>query len=343
MAKALQRRKAADNLSIMLTPHAVSSEPHCPAKLRSAGRSSSAHLVCLALVWLGLLSGCSWLDERQRGWIYRPTPGHVSQWRPITEHDQAIWVPALASTPNQGGVPSGPLRAMWVPQADPKAPAVLYFHGTLRHVFDNRDKIAAIHQAGFSVLAVDYRGYGESPTLLPSEASIMEDAEASWHEFIRRVPSPHKRVIFGHSMGSGVAVEVALRRTFPEREFAALVVEAPFTSMPDIAKDAHWLGWLMHGLTTQQFRSIEKIHRIAGPVWVLSGTADRTVPHHHAQKLYQAAQAPKRLSTFEGGSHSLLQAEFPQAYRQTWLEVLSVLTDRANPGHAGVHTHTPKP
>jgi alpha-beta hydrolase superfamily lysophospholipase len=293
-------------------------------------------MLALALAALALLHGCAWLDERQREIIYRPSAGSLSQWQAISAGDEALWLQrSPAATAPAGANPAqssdGPLRAMWVPQPQPNAPAVLYLHGTLRNVFQNRDKIAAIHQAGFSVLAVDYRGYGESPAMVPSEASIMEDAEVAWAEFIRRAPDPAQRVIFGHSMGSGVAVELTLRKqgSGAATDVSALVLEAPFTSMPDIARDHSWLGWLLHSLTTQHFRSIEKIGRIHTPLWILTGTADNTVPSGHSQRLFGAANEPKRLHSFEGGSHSALQREFPQPYQAAWAEVTQQLRTRS--------------
>ncbi len=309
--------------------------------LTSRVRNWAARLLS-GLVLATLLPGCAWLDHRQREIIYRPSPGSLSQWTPITARDEALWLQPDAAQPRDATAAQGPLRAMWVPRSERDAPTVLYLHGTLRNVFQNRDKIAAIHEAGFSVLAIDYRGYGESPAMVPSESSIMEDAELAWAEFTRRAPDPARRVLFGHSMGSGVAVELALRRqaAAPGGDLAALVIEAPFTSMPDIARDHSWLGWLFHGLTTQHFRSIDKVGRIHTPLWILTGTADETVPSGHSQRLFEAANQPKRLHAFKGGSHSGLQREFPQAYQAAWSEVMQQLrSGQASHSHGSHRSH----
>ncbi len=271
---------------------------------------------------LSLLPGCAWLDTKQRGWIYRPTPGVLADWQPISARDEPIFL----EIPAGAGSGTGPqrLRAIWVPSDDPQGPAVLYLHGTFRNLFQNRPKIAAIHDAGFSVLAVDYRGWGESSPLLPSEASIVEDAELAWVEFQRRVPLPQSRIVFGHSMGSGVAVELALRHREPP-SYGALVLEAAMTSMPDIARDQGVLGSFAALLTTQHFSSIDKIAAIPGPIWFLTGSADNTVPSHQSQRLYDAAQGDKHLQVFDGGSHSGLADEFPDRYREVWREVAATL------------------
>ena len=287
----------------------------------------------LLVVALTLLSGCAWLDTKQRGWIYRPTPGVLADWKPITAHDEPIYLSPSGLRPDANGA-TGPapqrLRAIWVPAEDPQAPAVLYLHGTFRNLFQNRPKIAAIHDAGFSVLAVEYRGWGESTPLLPSEASIVEDAELAWIEFQRRVPQARDRIIFGHSMGSGVAVELALRHREPPA-YGALVLESAMTSMPDIARDQGMLGSFAALLTTQHFASVDKIADISVPKWFLTGSADNTVPSHQSQRLYDTAQGDKHLELFKGGSHSGLAQEFPERYRAVWRDVAAKLAGGAQP------------
>jgi uncharacterized protein len=267
----------------------------------------------------------------------------MAEWKPITAHDEALWLDMPRATADASAdAPAGAaadaaaqrLRAMWIPADDPTAPAVLYLHGTFRNVFQNRPKIAAIHSAGLSVLAVDYRGWGESTSLLPSEQSIMEDAEVAWAELTRRATKPDSRVIFGHSMGSGVAVELALRHREP-LAYGALVVESGMTSMPEMVRDYGAIGALLAPLVTQQFASIEKIGSISAPKWFLSGTADRTVPPQQTRRLYDAANGVKHVEMFEGGSHSGLHREFEQRYRAIWQDVAASLqASRSEAGSA---------
>jgi pimeloyl-ACP methyl ester carboxylesterase len=267
------------------------------------------------------LAGCAWIDATQRAKGYRPSPGTLADWTPITAQDEPLWL-ELPAAPT-GAAPQR-LRALWIPAADPAAPSVLYLHGTFRNVFQNRPKIAAIHAAGFSVLAVDYRGWGESSTLLPSEQTILEDGEVAWAELARRARQPDSRVIFGHSMGSGVAVELALRHRSPA-SYGALVLESGITSGPDVVRDYGAFGAVLAPLVTQQFASIEKIGRIDAPKWFLSGSADKTVPPQQTRALYAAAREPKFIEIFEGGSHSGLHKEFEQRYRAVWQEVAAGL------------------
>src|SRR3989339_598399 len=116
--------------------------------------------------WLGLrgicvglmlaLSGCAWLGEQQRQIIYRPT---LSASQGTTHLPPGLLHYRLA-LPHPG--PSGHLAFWWLPQPDADAPTLLYLHGTFRNLEGNLHKINALHQAGFQVLAVDYRGWGQS-------------------------------------------------------------------------------------------------------------------------------------------------------------------------------------
>ena len=288
-------------------------------------------LVAGMALWSGL-AGCAWIDAEQRLRVYRPTPGTMSDWQSVTGRDEAFWIEVPPARP---GEPAHRLRALWLAQGAPAAPTVLYLHGTFRNVFQNRPKIAAIYAAGFSVLAVDYRGWGESTSVLPSEASIMQDTELAWAELARRSQNPHSRVIFGHSMGSGAAVELALRHREPPA-YGALVLESAMTSLPDMLRDYNALGVLLVPLVTQQFASGEKIDRIGPPKWFLSGTADNLVPTRQTQALFDAAQGEKHIVLFEGGSHSGLHKEFEQRYQAVWREVAETLREEGSAKSAAV-------
>lgn len=277
----------------------------------------------LALLSLTLLSsGCAWWDNKQRELIYRPTPGNASQWQSVSGNDELFWLtPPNASAPGQDDAPK--IRAIWMPQPDTDAPVVLYLHGTFRNVFQNRPKIVPIYQAGFSVLAIEYRGWGDSTAMTPSEVSILQDARLGWRELVRRAPNRQHRVLYGHSMGGGVAIDLAKQEVDEagQPRYGALVVESSFSSIPDIARDYGGIGYLGVWLTNQKFESVKKIPQVPGPKWFVAGTSDKTIPFIQTQRLYDAAHQPKLLYRFEGGSHSRLQDEFPEQYRDIWAEV----------------------
>lgn len=268
-------------------------------------------------------SGCGVLDARKREAMYRPTPGVPADFAGLRSGDLAYSVPVTSPTPQRlvGGDewPAGQpqaVRIWWLPQADPSAPALLYLHGTFRNLYQNVAKIEALRDAGFAVLAVDYRGWGSSTPLSPSEATITADARLAWNELVVRVPEPSRRVIYGHSMGGGVAVALAAQLRHPA-DYAGLVLESTFTSLPDVAASAGFWGRIGAWLAPERFDSLARIGGIDAPLLMLHGDADRTVPFTLGQRLFDAA--PMREKTFvriAGGSHSALQADAPDTYRR---------------------------
>ena len=185
------------------------------------------------------------------------------------------------------------------------APTLLYFHGTFRNLFQNLPKIEALRQAGFSVLAVEYRGWGLSTPITPSEQTILQDADVAWAELQRREPQPQRRVLYGHSMGSGVAVDVA-NRLREQQDYGALILESAFTSFPQVAQEANLFAGLLANFNNERFASIEKIGRVQAPLLMLHGNADTTIPIALGKRLFAAANPPKRWVMIEGGAHSNL-------------------------------------
>lgn len=271
---------------------------------------SGAWRLCVTLGWVLALSGCAWLDQQQRQLIYRPTPAHV---------DQTLQAPANTAfyflnvdTPD---VPAH-LAVWWLPHAKAQAPTLLYLHGTFRNLEGNARKIQALQQAGFSVLAVDYRGWGQSSMLTPSEQTIMADARLAWSELVRREPRPRQRVIYGHSMGSGVAVGLASTLAFPQ-DYGGLILESAFTSFADVAREAGALARLLNLFNRERFDSIDKIDRVQAPLLMLHGEQDDTIPMVLGQRLFAAANPPKRWCSIKGAAHSDLDQINPSLYQAT--------------------------
>lgn len=291
-------------------------------------------LACAATLVVAFgTSGCSTIGARQREAIYRPTPGIPPGFAGLRPGDQAYTLTFRSNLPERliggqwlpGGAPQN-LHLWWLPQPDPKAPALLYLHGTFRNLYQNLPKIEALREAGFAVLAVDYRGWGLSTALSPSEDSINADARRAWAEFERHVPDARRRVIYGHSMGGGVAVALAAQLRYP-RDYAALVLESTFTSLPDVASSAGWLGRIGAMVTTERFDSLDRIEAINAPLLMLHGEADRTVPFELGQRLFAAARMPdKSFVAIAGGSHSGLQSDAPETYQRAMRALVARLS-----------------
>lgn len=285
-----------------------------------------SHSVTVIFLRLGLMlmllasSGCAWLDVQQRLFIYRPTAGVPADFAGLQAGDEHYFVniaPAatLAHSDGQQSADT-PQRVdmMWLPHANPEAPTLLYFHGTFRNLFENMHKINALRAAGFSVLGVEYRGWGLSTPITPSEQSILQDADVAWKELIRHQPNPRLRVIYGHSMGSGVAVDLASRLKAPT-DYGALILESSFTSFRDIAWEAGILTGLLAYFNQERFDSIGKITRVNAPVLMLHGSNDSTIPMRLGKQLFTAANPPKQWFMLAGASHSDLDQVNPALYQ----------------------------
>jgi uncharacterized protein len=271
-----------------------------------AGRTTCDRL---ALRWVTALfvaslllgaSGCAWLDLKQRQLIYRPTPGVPAGFAGLRAGDERYFV----QVPQAGADrPAERIEMWWLPHADKSAPTLLYFHGTFRNLFQNLPKIEALRAAGFAVLAVEYRGWGLSTPITPSEQTILQDADLAWAELLRREPRAAQRVLYGHSMGSGVAVDVASRLR-AKADYGALILESPLTSFNDVAREAGFFAGLLANFNNQRFASLSKITKVQAPVLMIHGSADTTIPIRVGETLFAAANAPKQWLPIEGGRHS---------------------------------------
>jgi alpha-beta hydrolase superfamily lysophospholipase len=242
------------------------------------------------------LGACAWFDVKQREVIYRPTLGMASDVPSLRLGDERFF----AEVPRSGGQR---IELWWLPHADKNAPTLLYLHGTFRTLLENLHKINALRVAGFSVLAVDYRGWGLSTPITPSEQTILQDADVAWSELQRREVRTAQRVIYGHSMGSAVAVDLASRLQV-DQDYGALILESAFTSFSDLAKESGFWARLLMVFSGERFASVEKIARVDAPLLMMHGTQDTTIPIHLSEKLFSAAKSPKQWHAVAGGAHS---------------------------------------
>lgn len=205
------------------------------------------------------------------------------------------------------------LRSFYRP-ADTGRPTIVYFHGNGGTLEAASVSNAAFAEAGFGVLMVEYRGYGGNPGD-PSEQGLYRDGEAAIAWLAARGVSANDLIIVANSIGGGVGTEMALRHN-P----AALVLIAPFTSLPDAAQSNLW--WLpASGLVREHYDNAGKIVRLDMPILIQHGTADLVVPYEHGQHLAQIA-AGAEFQTFEGSGHGLSFARRSQDARRDWILAL---------------------
>ncbi|MEY4562511.1 MAG: hypothetical protein RLZZ618_1788 [Pseudomonadota bacterium] len=269
------------------------------------------------LLGISALSGCAWFTNKQRELAFRPTPGRPADFVGLRPGDVTRAVP-VPGTDDE-------VQIWWLPHANPDAPTVLYLHGTFRNLYRNLPKIDAFREAGFSVVAVDYRGWGESTRIIPSESSIYADAEVAWAELVKRQPVPGKRLIYGHSMGGGVAVEMASRRK-GKTDYGGLIVESTFSRWPDVAAIIGFWGSVLSWFAADNFDSVDKIGKVDAPVMIIHGEADDTVPVVLGERLRDAAPAGTRWVAIPKGSHSRLFSDDPATYQAALREMRDKLT-----------------
>ena len=158
---------------------------------------------------------------------------------------------------------------------------------------------------GFSVLAIDYRGFGDEHRRAAVRDRRRRGPAAAWRWLGERHPD-RPRYVFGHSLGGAVAVQLAAALAdAPAAEApSGVIVEGTFTSIRDMFGTFKW-GWLpVSMLITQRFDSLATVPRIKAPILVVHGSEDSLVPSRFGQALYERATAAKHFMLVEGGTHS---------------------------------------
>lgn len=261
---------------------------------------------------IAVLAGCSTLDERQRTWIFQPSDRSWSGGLAAAEGMDDVWIAFKAKAT---GDEQATLHGLWLPSDQPGAPILLYLHGARYNVTGSAPRMRRMQELGFSVLGVDYRGFGKSTQALPSEASAYEDARAAWDWLARKYPD-RPRYVFGHSLGGPIAIHLATE----VNDESGTIVEGTFTSIADVVSTSKW-GWMpVSLLITQRFEAARKVGKIGSPLLVVHGGEDRLILPDLGRKLFEAAAQPKLFMLVEGGSHhntnSVGQAQYRQALAQ---------------------------
>ncbi|HYD17994.1 MAG TPA: alpha/beta hydrolase [Patescibacteria group bacterium] len=187
--------------------------------------------------------------------------------------------------------------AWYAPPADTTGKVIVYFHGNGGNISHRLPRAAIYLKRGYGVMLCEYRGYGGNRGK-PTEKGLYDDARACVRYLADQGISTAQLILYGESIGSGVAVEMA-REFQPPR----LVLEAPFSSAADVAKIAYpFLPVDM--LMQDRFDSIDKIKDVKSALLIVHGTVDGIVPYRLGQKLFEAANHPKEFVSVEGAGHS---------------------------------------
>lgn len=255
-------------------------------------------LSAVCVLFLCLAGAYVFLDRWQRTAIFSVELGESRWWREPPEGTDEFYI----------GLDNGDrLQAWYLPAADATAPTILYLHGSRWNLNSSVFRIERWASMGYGILAVDYRGFGQSTPRLPSQDSAVDDASAALQELARRQPLAERRFVYGHSLGGAIAIALAARQGQPD--FNGLIIESTFTRIQDMIPQSKWSR--IPGLSlliTQPFDSLSAIGHIRNPLLILHGTHDRIVPHAMSEALFQASadsgSALRELVQIDGGSHS---------------------------------------
>ncbi|MDY0872894.1 alpha/beta hydrolase [Dongia rigui] len=185
--------------------------------------------------------------------------------------------------------------------------AIAYFHGNAGHHGDRVARIIPYAAEGYGILLVGYRGYGGNPGQ-PTEAGLYTDARAALDFLQDQGVKPDQLILFGESLGSAVATQMAT-----ERAARALILEAPFASILRSARQRYrYLAFDF--LVRDKFDTLAKIGRVGKPLLVIHGDLDRTTPAYFGHMVFEAAKEPKQgFFPKDAGHTDLMQHGMPAA------------------------------
>jgi hypothetical protein len=272
----------------------------------------------LAAVLCADIAGCAVVDYEQRRWIFQPVDDTWGPGLAAAEGMHDVWIDFVSTHPEQFGE-AVRLHGLWLPQPDPAAPVLLFLHGVRWDVRASAPRMRQMHALGFSVLGIDYRGFGRSSITMPSETLVAEDARAAWGWLARTQPQA-RRYVFGHSLGAAIAVRLAQEVD----DEAGLIVEGAFTSAEDVLRSTRW-GWLpVAWLITQRFDAASRIAQVGSPVLVVHGSEDTMVSPQLGRALYDQAIPPKRFVLVQGAVHENTDVVGHEDYRHALYELFGL-------------------
>jgi fermentation-respiration switch protein FrsA (DUF1100 family) len=236
------------------------------------------------------------IEQMISRFIYYPDPYWVAE-----PEDLGLAAEELTLEPERGVQ----LHAWFFPHPRPLA-SLLFCHGNAGNASHRLENVRLLVNSGFQVLLFDYRGYGHSSGV-PSESGLYRDAAAAWRHLVERSDTAClPRIIFGRSLGGGVAVNLAV-----DADADGLIVESTFTSIRTLVR-------LIYHLPLPQlpvkFDSLSKIGRLRMPLLAIHGEQDTLIPFSDGQVLFEAAPEPKTWYPIPGAGHNNTYAVGGEAY-----------------------------
>jgi fermentation-respiration switch protein FrsA (DUF1100 family) len=231
----------------------------------------------------------------EKGLIFHPGRGNDSETPDVygIEYDDVIFRTEDGLNLNGWFVPGKK------PSPDADLHTLLWFHGNAGNINRRLDNLKMIYErVPVNVFIIDYRQYGRSEGKVSEEGTYIDARAALAYLHSRDDINNEKIIFFGRSLGSAVAVHLAL-----EEKCRALILETPFTSILEMGKMLY--PFLPVKLLLQtKYDSLAKIGNIKVPILVMHGDKDDLVPFEHGKRLYDMANEPKEFYTIPGAGHN---------------------------------------
>lgn len=249
-----------------------------------------AKFVLGAVVFYGVLVGVLYFI--QRSMMYFPWPEAP--------------IPASSGVPEMRPVKlataDGLTLTSWYLPAPAGRPTIVFFHGNAGHIGHRGIKGRAFLDAGFGLVLVGYRGFGGNPGR-PNEPGLYADGRAALLFLAQSGVSAEQLVLYGESLGSGVATQLAFEAAKDGKPVGAVVLEAPFSSVAAAAQH-HYPYLPAYWLVKDRYASIEKIANIGAPLLVIHGERDQVIPARMGQEVFAAAREPKEALWLSDADHN---------------------------------------
>ncbi len=193
--------------------------------------------------------------------------------------------------------PDGERLIAWYGRAAPGRPTLLYFHGNAGNLANRSERVRKYLARGLGVFMLSYRGYSGS-TGQPTEYRNVADAKLAYEALLQDGVAAADIILYGELLGSGVAVQLAA-----EKPVAGVVLDAPYTSIVDVAVGAYPffpVRWFLF----DRYETLRFLPDVHAPLLVVHGEADEVIPVAMGRAVYAAANGPKEIVTFPGAGHS---------------------------------------
>ncbi|MGE0513980.1 MAG: alpha/beta hydrolase [Hyphomicrobiaceae bacterium] len=243
-----------------------------------------ANLAGMSVALYALVVGAAWLGQRHL--MYVPDATRVAPAAAgLTGVDEQVL-----------RTPDGAQVIVWRALAKAGHPTILYLHGNAGNLAGRADRFQRYQRQGFGLMMLSWRGYSGSSGH-PTEVNNVADAGLVYDALVASGVRAEDIVVYGESLGSGVAIQLA-----GSRRVGALVLDAPYTSIIDVALLSYpYLP--VRPLLIDRYESDRHIAKVTAPVLILHGERDAIIPVRMGRALYDLVQGEKKLALFPDGGH----------------------------------------